>query len=501
MNQTAGYYLRVGIVLLAALGLALAGFGWLSGRLTQSRTIGFDVLFDDARGISPGSDVQMAGVRIGSVESVDLTPENQARLRLRVDRRRPIPAGSRFVIGSSLLGNTSVLRVEPAPAGGPVIAQDQPGLRGASGGGVESALAQSQQLLASVQKTADAFARLANDPATQRDLQASLRNVRLATEGLPVLTRQVQGLTGQAQSLTVRAETELAALSGQSRRLIANLEVASARGERIARNVEGISGDARATLNENRRGLRELVENAAETTSAIRGITENLGETFRGGRLQANLLTASDNLTVISARFDTIAANIERLSSDPRLSSDIQETVANLRETSASVRSLAARIEGIRLPGGGGRRGGNGGQGGPPPPTDPLSETGPVFDAVFDADRERLRLDGNFTLAGTEGRFYRVGLYDLTEANRLNLQLGQASGSFALRYGLVAGKIGGGVDRRLGPVDLRLDLFDPNRLTVNVRAKARLSPSTSALLGIESLGNGNRPTLGVQFRR
>jgi phospholipid/cholesterol/gamma-HCH transport system substrate-binding protein len=486
MNQVR-YYIRVGVALVVALALLVAGVAFLRGTLTDFRTYGFAVEFGNARGIQEGAPVQMAGVQIGRVENVGLTPQNTARLQLRVNRRYPIPQNARFTISGSLLGGSggAVLNIDPAPAPAAGTIAENMVVQGTESGGVEATIAQSQQLLSSLQRTASALEKFVADPGAQRDLRQTLRNVRAATEELPALSRTVQ--------------TQLTALSARTDRLLANLETASRGGSRVVQNAGALTGDLRATLAENRGSLRSLIENADETASALRGLAEQLNEALKGGNLQQNLAGATENLRSITARLDTVAGNVERLSSDPRLSSDIRETASNVREASASVRALTERIEGIRLPGE--RRPGEP-RGTPGSPAQSsLLELGPTLDATYDTDVERLRVDANFTLLGTAGRFYRAGIYDFSEANRLNLQIGRVRGDTALRYGLVAGKLGGGLDVQTGPAELRFDLFNPNRLTLNARAKIRLGDTTNALLGVDSIGNGNRAVLGVQIRR
>jgi hypothetical protein len=73
--------------------------------------------------------------------------------------------------------------------------------------------------------------------------------------------------------------------------------------------------------------------------------------------------------------------------------------------------------------------------------------------------------------------------------------------NFGYRYGLFAGKLGVGADTRLGPLDLRLDLYDPNRFQVDARVKTYLNSNTALTFGIGSIGKENRATLGVQIRR
>ena len=117
----------------------------------------------------------------------------------------------------------------------------------------------------------------------------------------------------------------------------------------------------------------------------------------------------------------------------------------------------------------------------------------------------RLIRDGTTLLSGARGEFYRLGLTDASERSLLSLQRGLANGlpaGSALRYGLIEGKLGVGGDLRAGPLDLRLDLFDPNRLTLNARAKAYLNANTALTVGMNALGRrGSGAIVGIQFRR
>ena len=155
MNQTR-YYVRVGIALFVGFVLLAAGLSFLRGTLSDFRTAGFNVEFDDARGITEGAPVQMAGVQIGRVESIALTRQNKARLRLRVERRYPIPRGSSFTISSGLLGGSAVLKVDPTPGSAGTEIPENATVSGDVSPGVDTAFAKSEKLLESLQKTASA---------------------------------------------------------------------------------------------------------------------------------------------------------------------------------------------------------------------------------------------------------------------------------------------------------------------------------------------------------
>ncbi len=514
MNKRLRQNFLTGLAVLLAVAAVVGGIGWLSGTLSFNRNTHYTVIFDNVKGLAEGSIVQMAGVNIGKVDAVSLTrnlsgfPDNKARIDLSVKPPHQIPQGSRFLIVTPVFGNVNTLTVVPNSEPAPPFPEGDI-IVGESSTGIEDLLKkseplieQTQTLLATVQKSAEAAAKFTNDAQTQRDLKLTLRNLAETTEQLPGLLRQ--------------SERQLNALSGQTQALLVKVNRAADSGQQIAANAEGLTGDLRATVNENRAGLRSLVQNASETASSFATLADNISGTVGNKDIQQNLVAASENLAAITSRLDATATDLNRLSSDPRLSADVRETVStvretadNLRGTSESIRNIAARVETIRIPGER-RRPSQQSSNTPPPPPRAFSDTsllepGLVFDTVYDTTVSRLRLDTNFTLlAGKPGSFYRLGIYDLTERNRLNLQIGSSSrlpANFAVRYGLFAGKIGAGVDLRTGPIDLRLDAYDPNRFTLNARAKAYLNANTSITAGLDSIGKDNRATVGVQIRR
>jgi len=231
-------------------------------------------------------------------------------------------------------------------------------------------------------------------------------------------------------------------------------------------------------------GDQDLRKNIVQTTANVNKLTETATETMK--------------------KLDATAENIRKLSGDEQLGSDAKATLGNVKEATASVQRLMARIEKIRLPGEPRTT-----PPGPKPPPQPSSftslvEPGLIIDSNYDTTSERYRLDANYSLLSGDRGFYRVGLAGATEGNKLNFQLGSFArlpvGS-ALRYGLFAGKLGVGADARAQGVDWRLDVFDPNRLTVNLRAKKYLGSDSAFLLGLDSVGHGNRLTVGYQIRR
>lgn len=81
LSPTLKRALAGGLLLAAALVVLLAGTGASSGGG------GYRVraIFDSASFLVPGEDVKIAGVKVGSIESLDVTPDNKAAIVLRID--------------------------------------------------------------------------------------------------------------------------------------------------------------------------------------------------------------------------------------------------------------------------------------------------------------------------------------------------------------------------------------------------------------------------------
>jgi phospholipid/cholesterol/gamma-HCH transport system substrate-binding protein len=114
-NLTVGLTTLLGVV---GLMILLLLFGYVPAFLQEGYTI--TVEFDDAAGLNPGSRVELAGIDIGSVESVMFKQPygSGVESKLRIRDEIQIPANARAVIKAPLLGGSpkvkfSVDRINP----------------------------------------------------------------------------------------------------------------------------------------------------------------------------------------------------------------------------------------------------------------------------------------------------------------------------------------------------------------------------------------------------
>jgi phospholipid/cholesterol/gamma-HCH transport system substrate-binding protein len=205
-----GIFVFVGLAMLAAL---VVQFGRLGEGFKTYYTI--TVRFNDAGGLLKGTDVLLAGARIGKVAGgPKLVPEGDGvAVPLKIYDYIKIPEGTKFTVGSSgLLGDRFVNVTIPS---GPPKAYLPPNadVNGARETGIDdltrSGGALVNDLRGTVQKIDTTVARLNQDtlsPQNMENLKASMEHLNQATGALAESSKKLDGVIGQADSTMASAK-------------------------------------------------------------------------------------------------------------------------------------------------------------------------------------------------------------------------------------------------------------------------------------------------------
>lgn len=103
-----------GVVLAAGLGFAAFAVQGAGMRLTQPPGYALSASFRSAEGVRLGTEVRLAGVKVGQVTAMDLDPESfTARVELRVDARLRLPSDSTLAVASEGLMGGVFLEIVP----------------------------------------------------------------------------------------------------------------------------------------------------------------------------------------------------------------------------------------------------------------------------------------------------------------------------------------------------------------------------------------------------
>ena len=512
---------RVGLVFVV-FGLLFATMWYfLRGGFGAANTYSFDVLFNDAKGVTADTPVTLAGVQIGKVQSVNLTQAQLADMKLQIKKEINgrvvrIPKGSRFTILTPLLGTSGTVVVVP-PKDAALLPPVREGeiLKGENTGDLTASfdkatllLDQVTQTTKKVDKLLDAANRAANDPAIRRSLTQTLDNLDVASSNGAKLTQRLNGLL-------LEDNAQIQALLKQTQS-----------GAQVSlNNIQQTTASIRDTTRENRAQINAIVRNLDDTTSAVAGITGNANTALGGGQLQAtvaNLKLTTDNLAATTAKFNAIAGNFQSLSGDPKVQSNLRETVENIKNSSEQASYLIERLNklaggrqkptaaAVIVPGVGGVivPGGTGS----PKPTPAPSKGAPLYlprvQALYNTRERHFRTDIDAVVPfGLQPvTFARVGIYGFGDSNKFILQGGQAigpGGGLDARAGLYASKLSVGADYGLGRREtVSVDVYDPNHLHIDAKGTLMLSPDLGVVLGGENINHHGGGTLvGIEYRR
>jgi ABC-type transporter Mla subunit MlaD len=527
----------VGIFLLIGVSLVL------NNRLNAQRTYQVKVIFDDAQGLIVKNDVRLAGVKVGTVGKVEVSQPDfrRAIATLDIENQYKIPKNARFGVRSAIIGNSTFVAISPPemPTG---QIKDGDMIVGDKGSGVDTLMADASSVLPPIRTTAEGVSKIVNDKQNQANIQAMLAQINATTKELPAIAANLKAITGELNKTMPVLQKQVVSVTSNANGTLAEVKVAanniaraSKDAEKITRNItkategtNGLIGDVRVIAKENGAELKDLLSQTRESIAGLQGLLVQVGETIADPKIKQNLVATTDSLAATSKKIEMLTTDVQKLTADGQVIGDFKTTAANIKattesakEAAASVQKIAARAETIRLPWE--KRAPDDPNAVKPPAKSALlpefTEPGLTIDTIYDTKggrilqsgtiptttrSNRLRIDTNYVLGAKSQadstQYWRVGLVDVTEGNRFNLQRGNQKGNTTYRYGLFEGKLGAGVDYHVKSVDLRVDGFDPNNFTVNARLKRLINPSTSLTLGINSLGNGNHPVIGVQMR-
>lgn len=486
---------RVGSVVI----LALFVFGGLYLYLSHLNPNSYKikVLFEDTLGLQRQSVVRMQGVAIGEVVDVTLDQTKhppQPVVTVAIKNRYTIPEGSHFTIVSGILITTPQIQIKPSAN----LASIQ------TDGKAEIVGDRAQGALASLDPKLEEA--VENSTRLVTDLQTTLKNTSGKLNDVLDRTKTLLDNTNK----TVASTQSIIADPALKTKLMATLE----NFQEASGNAKKASNDLRVQLNETIRGSRgnldrltaklsEVLDHVDTTIDGTNAMVKKLTEQVTDPRLQNTLQETAELARTTLARFNQIASDIHELSGDPNLQANLKSSVANLQEITEKGRGAAEKVDTLlnkfTAPGSHGPR---------LPKVEVLAN---VSEAL---NPSRLRVDVDARIPYSRNDLIDIGLFDLGQNTRLNLQAGHyvfsdrslpdnaSSESLLLRYGLYASKLGGGLDYDSGKgYGFRADLWDTNRPRLDARALFRVKQNASVWLGADNLLRTPVPIIGFQIKQ
>jgi phospholipid/cholesterol/gamma-HCH transport system substrate-binding protein len=273
------------IIGLIGLAVLLFRFGELEGVLRSSYPL--EVRTDEAAGLRPGSPVTLRGVRVGSVERIEVDdhPEYPVRILSSIDQDQRIPGSAdtvTFRIEQSLIGGTAALNLRGGAAPGSLATDGTARLRGTFRSTLDELAGRLEDRLAPLVDAAEAFAGLAEAygalgihltdllaPQAQADLEGG------APANLRTVVDRLNGLIGEADAAVAEARSWLqdGTLRADARSTVQGaarlMEKASTTMDRYAALADSLEGDARRFVQE----ITRVGDELAGTLEEVRVLT------------------------------------------------------------------------------------------------------------------------------------------------------------------------------------------------------------------------------------
>lgn len=273
---------KIGLMMLIV--LLVAGFFILrieDIQLDRARSAKkIDVIFDSVAGLDKKSAVRVAGVRVGKVSDIVLTPEGKAKVTLEVDPDVQLHAGAAAKIANQGLLGEKYVELEPGNAAAPVLQGQQITLRGTQPASIDDVTSQVSAIAADVKAVTESLRAALGGAQGQQRVDEMLENVRQITARVRMILEVNEG--------------NINATASNFKKITDDLRVEI---PRIAASIDRVASSIGGTVGENRSDVRVIVENLRGLSSDLRTTATNLNDItdqVRGGEGTVGKLFYSD---------------------------------------------------------------------------------------------------------------------------------------------------------------------------------------------------------------
>lgn len=243
-----------------------------------------EVVFANVGGLKQGNAVRYAGVDVGLIKAVAIAPDG-VRTTLLINPEVKIPAGSKFLIGADGIMGEKYIEIVPAAnsteflAAGSVVRGEEPQK-------MDHLLASADKMLVEMKTLMQSFNAIVGDEkfktalrdtavnaqdisANLNAMSATLARMAANNEGdIHTLVGNLRDMSADLRTVAGRVDSMMAGLDnhGQTsrdlRETIANLRSTSARVEKMAAVLEGVTTDPQMV-----KTIKETVQNAHDASA------------------------------------------------------------------------------------------------------------------------------------------------------------------------------------------------------------------------------------------
>ena len=220
------------------------------------------------------------------------------------------------------------------------------------------------------------------------------------------------------------------------------------------------------------RNLNVMTSSLTRTANSV----EAMVNTFSGdGQTAENLKVAINNLSESSQRINRMAASLEGVVTDPTVAADLKNIIHNTSKLTQKADNMMSKVSGIKVGGG--------------------------VETMYSGKTGKWISDFDMRI-GSGNSFGKIGVTDIGEGNRFELQGGMRADAFGGRVGIIEGKAGLGIDLFGGKkLQLSVDAYDPNEFKLKSRLQYEIAKDTYLFTQINDINKRDRRATYFGLRR
>lgn len=281
--------------------ITLGGAAILAAMITFLGTFSFgsdkyDILIDypQVSGLMAGNMVRYAGVQVGTVKGLAVGNDG-IEVTAEINDNVQIPAEATFTIGSDGIMGEKFVDIQPPVRSVSVFLEEGDRVKGTPGGGFDTFMSSSGDVLKKVENIADALENVFGDPEVQQSMREGFLNMKDISANMNTFTK-------------VMADTAV---------------------------------DNQQQINLMAKQLSEMTVRLNATADSVANI---IGEVDKGHTGQ-NVALMVENLAKTSARIEEASKLLEKVASDPQTEEDLKATLHNARQASEKANRMLGVLE------------------------------------------------------------------------------------------------------------------------------------------------------------
>ncbi len=427
---------KVGLFTLIILAILSSGWLWLNGQHLLDRSYPLVVEFTHVGGLRPGAPVQMAGVDIGRVGSVALTPTGKVLAVLNITPEVRLGDGALVTIGTVGLLGEKMVEIIPGPGRNPLPPASR--LQGQEPFNTEDLLRETGAVLSALKRIVLTFDHFFTAEETLNQLGQTTADLSTIFTNLEGTSARLAMINYEEINTILAAAADLSALSTQLNAFIAGFEP--------------FQTELTLLMTELRAG--------GQTGAAVTQILSALVPTATNlERLSIQLTDGEPNLADLLADTEEMLISVQLIANG--LNRLLEETA-----TEGSADLFKSSME----------------------------KAGRVFNLADDflETYDQLSLHNNISLSATAQDwgldfqsklawgtkpFLLFGCTDLGDRNRLSLQFGVEQKPYQFRLGIFHNWLGFGFNYNYRNFGFQADLWQPNQPVLDLYTEYRLDPA------------------------